>query len=325
MSGEASAAKGEGTGCHRSRSARAEGRDCYRQLKTSASMESICLDTSYQLSLSAQSLKSRNRRGRCCPRCIVFLLDDGQVMDELGRTEVIKDCLNPAWVNLIAISYSPNNFKKLRVIIYDWVCAESDDVAEQTHLGTVDVGMTELIKLKGQLLIHLSDGKGILKVYCEENTHVKEEYFTLQFGCENLEKMDLFSESDPFLIMYRKTPGQTETFIPVYRSDVIMDKRDPIWESFQISSKQLCNGDFDCLLKIECYDWDSDGVHELIGSCRSTLNALLLKNTVYTLSRNGTKNGTKSETGTLHVKQASVTEKNMCLSSKPVNITKRNR
>ena len=38
--------------------------------------------------------------------------------------------------------------------------------------------------------------------------------------------------------------------------------------------RAVCNGDYDRVIKIECYDWDKDGGHDFIGECFSSINEL---------------------------------------------------
>ena len=41
-----------------------------------------------------------------------------------------------------------------------------------------------------------------------------------------------------------------------------------------MKSNVLCDGNYDLPLVFECYDWDSDGSHDFIGSFKVTLNQL---------------------------------------------------
>jgi len=38
--------------------------------------------------------------------------------------------------------------------------------------------------------------------------------------------------------------------------------------------RTLCNGDLDRSIKVECYDWNSNGSHEIIGSFLTNLREL---------------------------------------------------
>ena len=59
---------------------------------------------------------------------------------------------------------------------------------------------------------------GIINVYAEEHTGFKDTV-TFEFTGSNLDKKDLFSESDPFFTISRVNPD--ESYTVVYRSDYI--------------------------------------------------------------------------------------------------------
>lgn len=63
-------------------------------------------------------------------------------------------------------------------------------------------------------------------------------------------------------------------FTPVYKSQVIKNNLSPTWDLFSIKVRDLCNGDYDRQLKVDIYDWDQKGAHDLIGSFTTTLNGM---------------------------------------------------
>ena len=70
----------------------------------------------------------------------------------------------------------------------------------------------------------------------------------------NLDKKDLFSESDPFFTVSRINPDDSYTV--VYRSDYIKDEPAPSWPPVTITSDKLCNGDWNRRLKVEIFDYN---------------------------------------------------------------------
>ncbi|EDO26801.1 predicted protein, partial [Nematostella vectensis] len=83
---------------------------------------------------------------------------------------------------------------------------------------------------------------------------------------------DFFGKSDPYLEFSRaKEDG---SFVVVHRTEVVSNNLNPKWKPIHISSQQLCNGDYDRVLKVNCYDWDDDGSHDLIGTFTTTLREL---------------------------------------------------
>ncbi|VDK73236.1 unnamed protein product [Onchocerca ochengi] len=72
-----------------------------------------------------------------------------------------------------------------------------------------------------------------------------------------------------------------------YRTRYHEQNLNPKWKPFEIHIDQLCYGDKDREFLVECFDWDKDGKlsynnfsHDLVGSCRTTVNRLLNKEDV---------------------------------------------
>ena len=124
---------------------------------------------------------------------------------------------------------------------------------------------------QGSQLVKTMKGGGVLVLSGEERSQSKE-MVTLNFtGCD-LDKKDFFGKSDPFLIIYRS--NENNTFNPVHKTEVIKNTLNPVWKQMIIPARMLCAGDHDRMIKIECYDWDSDGSHDFIGECFTTLATL---------------------------------------------------
>ena len=56
----------------------------------------------------------------------------------------------------------------------------------------------------------------------------------------------------------------------------VQDNPNPDWPSVKMSSKKLCNGDYDRPLKIQVFDFDNDGKHDFIGEFYTTVNEVHL-------------------------------------------------
>lgn len=73
---------------------------------------------------------------------------------------------------------------------------------------------------------------------------------------------------DPFFEILCQPPGYSQQ-IKLYRSDVVKKNRSPEWVPFELSTSAV--GGLDIPLTINCYDWDKNGGHDLIGSLTTTL------------------------------------------------------
>ena len=119
----------------------------------------------------------------------------------------------------------------------------------------------------------------------------------MQFSGRDLEKKDTFGKSDPFLVFSKSVfPHQFSfwvqfiliyflwqfitrsnadgSFSVIHRTEVMPNNLSPIWRPFSIPVQKLCNGDYNRSIKMECFDWDKDGTHDLIGEALTTLTRL---------------------------------------------------
>ena len=44
-----------------------------------------------------------------------------------------------------------------------------------------------------------------------------------------------------------------------HKTEVIKNTLNPTWRPFPVLVRSLCNGDVERTIKVECFDWDSDG------------------------------------------------------------------
>ncbi len=113
---------------------------------------------------------------------------------------------------------------------------------------------------------------GSVRVTFEELHKGENHSVTLLFSGRGLDDLDRFSKSDPFFII--KRVAENRSSLPVAKSETIMNNLNPNWREIRTSSSALCNGDLDRPIQIEVWDWDSDGGHDLIGGCETSLRAL---------------------------------------------------
>jgi len=116
--------------------------------------------------------------------------------------------------------------------------------------------------------------------------------YEFQFRATSLDSKDVFSKSDPFLVIYstNKSPwpdgkkvkggkkgggtASTTQRIPIYRTETLMNNKNPSWKAFQVDGNQLCGNNLDQPFTIEVLDFDKNGAHDLIGRATTTLREL---------------------------------------------------
>ena len=227
------------------------------------------------LSLSCKGLPRLDVTSKSDPLAVVELVLPGAGSTEVGRTEQIMNTADPNFATAVQMDYFFEQKQSLRLAVYD-VDSASASLSRQDYIGEAFCTLGEILGSVGNsLTLELTrKGKkhGTITVSGEE---VAESKFSVQFQLEgsHLDRMDFFSKSDPFLQFNRIRPDGT--WQAIHKTEVIMNNHYPRWKTFSLSASVLCNGDVNRPLMIECFDWDSDGGHDLIGTCQTTLDTII--------------------------------------------------
>ncbi|KAI0220494.1 Copine-8 [Lamellibrachia satsuma] len=197
-----------------------------------------------------------------------------ELNEQFGRTETIRDNLNPDFVKKFVMEYFFEENTKLKFTIIDVDC-KAKDVKKHDLLGSAEFTLAELVR-KGSKLEKPLKGckkgkKAAIWVSAEELSSCKEKV-TLKFSGTNLDKKDVLGKSDPFLLFYRMNSDGSKTV--VHKTEVIKNTLNPTWKPFTIPVLALCNGDYHRQLTIKCFDWNKDGSTDEIGEFETTLNEL---------------------------------------------------
>ncbi|KAI1733143.1 copine domain-containing protein [Ditylenchus destructor] len=240
--------------------------------------------TKVELILAASGLSDRDIFSKSDPICVVFQQAETNKYQserrfvEIGRTERIKNCLNPKWNKKILMNYFFESKQPLRFELYD-IDSGSQELSDHDFLGRAECELSEIVAApSGRLTIPMRySGRqcGSLIITAEELDEGQKE--SVYFVCHgrSLDKKDLFGKSDPFLEFYRI--GEDGSRQMVHRTEVIKKTLNPEFAQFEITVRHLSGGDKDKEFLITCYDYDEDGSHDLIGSVRTSVNALTIK------------------------------------------------
>jgi hypothetical protein len=121
--------------------------------------------------------------------------------------------------------------------------------------------------------------------------------YVFQFKGHRLDRKDVFSQSDPFLLISAPREGSSKLkknahkfakqaksrkrfdkvrgkWSTVYRSETIRNDQNPTWRPFNVSLQTLCRNNLDIPFLIECWDADRNGNHDFIGRVMTTLREL---------------------------------------------------
>uniref|UniRef100_A0A8K9V3J5 Copine Vb n=1 Tax=Oncorhynchus mykiss TaxID=8022 RepID=A0A8K9V3J5_ONCMY len=156
---------------------------------------------------------------------------------EFGRTEVIDNTLNPDFVRKYILDYFFEEKQNLRF-----------DFRLEKPLGCFTrpwLNLTMCYPLSSVSVFYSGiAGKkcGTIILSVEELGNCRDSA-TMQFCANKLDKKDFFGKSDPFIVFYRS--NEDGTFTICHKTEVVKNTLNPVWQSFTIPVRALCNGDFD--------------------------------------------------------------------------------
>ncbi|KAH9617556.1 hypothetical protein KSS87_013852 [Heliosperma pusillum] len=237
-----------------------------------------------ELSLAASSLRDRDVLSKSDPMAVLYMKGRDGKLEELGRTEVVLNSLNPTWINKITVTYHFEILQNLVFRVYDvdtqfhGVDVKMLKLDEQQYLGEAECGLSEVVTKSNRLvtldLVQHDEvmrtphprSCGKLTVHAEESMNSKTA-IKMKLRCSELENKDLFSKSDPFIVISRIT--ESGISVPICKTEVIKDDLNPTWEPVYLNTQQV--GSKDSPLTIECFNFNSNGKHDFIGKTVKSL------------------------------------------------------
>ncbi|CAM9798021.1 unnamed protein product [Lampetra planeri] len=235
-------------------------------------MAASCV-TKVELTISCKDLLDKDVGSKSDPLCVV-LIEAGGTWTEVDRTEQIQNCQEPAFSKRLQIDYCFEQVQKLRFGVYD-IDNKTYDLTDDDFLGQLECNLAQVVsskKMTRPLLLKNGKpaGKGQITIVADE---IKDNrVLALQVDARNLDKKDLFGKSDPYLEFFKM--GDDGTWQMVHRTEVIKNNLNPTWRPFSIPLQALCNGDLERDVRVVCYDYDSDGSHDLIGEFKTNVKNL---------------------------------------------------
>ncbi|XP_029934837.1 copine-3-like isoform X1 [Myripristis murdjan] len=226
--------------------------------------------TKVELSVSCENLLDMDTFSKSDPLCVLLMHSSGSNWCEIGRTEKIKNCLSPKFSKTFVIDYYFEMVQKLKFELYD-IDSDMCSLKDADFLGELECTLGQIVssrKFTRTLLMKdkRPAGRGTITICAEERTDSR--VVTFEVAARKLDKKDFFGKSDPFLEFYK----QTETgWQLAHRTEVVKHNLNPTWRPFRIPMQTLCGGDVEKSIKVDCYDYNSSGSHDFIGSFQATL------------------------------------------------------
>ncbi|ELT91123.1 hypothetical protein CAPTEDRAFT_150478 [Capitella teleta] len=219
-----------------------------------------------EICISCSDLIDKDVTSKSDP-CAVLMMQDSGKWFEVGRTENVKNCLNPQFAKSFEVDYMFEEVQNLRFMVYD-LDNKTPDLSDDDFLGSMDCTMGQLVSsspytqplvLKGGKRA----GKGTITVRAEEIAKLQD-VLNMSFRAQGLDNKDFLGKSDPYLEFSRQTPdGGWQV---VLRTEVVKNDLNPKWRTIVVKAQKLCAGNYESPIKVVCFDYDSDGSHDLIGS-----------------------------------------------------------
>ncbi|XP_047945548.1 protein BONZAI 1-like isoform X3 [Salvia hispanica] len=213
---------------------------------------------------------------------VLYIKGNDGSLRELGRTEVVLNSLSPKWIKKFSVTYQFEMVQNLVFRVYDvdtqfhGMDMKTLKLEEQQLLGEAICTLSKIAtKLYRTVTIDLAREEvstrkcGQLTVYAEESVTSKTTV-ELVLRCSDLESKDLFSKSDPFLVISKAT--EHGILVPICKTEVRKNDHEPKWNPIFLSIQQV--GSKDSPLLIECFNFNSNGKHDLLGKVQKSLAEL---------------------------------------------------
>ncbi|XP_073884174.1 copine-7 isoform X3 [Macaca fascicularis] len=196
--------------------------------------------------------------------------------EEVGRTEVVRSSLHPVFSKVFTVDYYFEEVQRLRFEVYDTHGPSGFSCQEDDFLGGMECTLGQIVaqkKVTRPLLLKFgrNAGKSTITVIAEDISG-NNGYVELSFRARKLDDKDLFSKSDPFLELFRVNDDQGLQL--VYRTEVVKNNLNPVWEPFKVSLSSLCSCEETRPLKCLVWDYDSRGKHDFIGEFTTTFEEM---------------------------------------------------
>lgn len=220
------------------------------------------LGNKYQISLYASGLKNVAGfgKGTSDPYAVVTLLagSDDERAQIIGRTEVVKNELSPSWTTTFVVRHCFGKDTRINVGIFDEVRKSKGNKS----MGSAQFEIGEILGSKGNVRAKRLKPGGTLFVRVARASDLDLGTFHLALQGQKLKNMDgMFGKSDPFFVVetFAKGAHGGRQWLPVYRSEHVMNNLNPAWKECDIPVEKLCSGDKEQPIQISVYDWEKVG------------------------------------------------------------------
>ncbi|KAH3757518.1 hypothetical protein Pelo_10634 [Pelomyxa schiedti] len=226
---------------------------------------------------SAMKLASRDPSGSSDPFFVVKAKPTAHHKKiTLFRSEIIHSNKEPVWkpfgLNLCDVINIDTRFT---IAVWDWDADGGHDL-----IGKAKVSLREFFFLPYQFGLYTKGSSVTSGAFSVNSVTPQNQPYTIPtFGSLSVEASaaklracDISGSSDPFFVIKATPPGMKKP-ITIYRSEVMLANKNPIWKPFALNYGDFT--DLDTKFTVTVWDWDADGTHDMIGKFETTLREWL--------------------------------------------------
>ncbi|KAM3593072.1 uncharacterized protein V6R79_005576 [Siganus canaliculatus] len=227
------------------------------------------LATKVELTISCENLLDMDIFSKSDPLCALYIKTSGSEWYEYGRTEMILNCLNPKFAKKFVLDYYFEMVQNLKFCVYD-IDNDTHNLDDDDFLGEIECTLGQIVsnrQMTRPLFLKNKHpaGRGTITISAEEIRDNRTANF--EVSGRGLDRKFLWW-SDPFLEFFKQIGTGWQL---AHRTEVVKNNLNPMWRPFRISLRSLCGGEFEKLIRVDCYDHHVNGSHDLIGSFKATL------------------------------------------------------
>lgn len=204
---------------------------------------------------------------------------------EVGRTESIKDNLNPHFSVHVTVPYRFEELQNIRIGLWD-IDSASAKLDRHDFLGDIRTTVGDLVAsgvtskdlaAPGRNQKTLLGGRrnlGKITIIVHENQQGGKLLVKGRFSGKKLAKRDLFS-SDPYIIFTQLGVRGEQSRSQVFKTEVVLRNRNPVWRPVKFKVDLPKGGNHSHIkLELKCNDKDHMSCDDEIGIARCTLQEL---------------------------------------------------
>lgn len=256
-----------------------------------------------ELFISCRSLKNMDVFSKSDPQVILLLKTPSNQWREHARTEMIKDNLNPNFTKTFQLDYI---FETQQHIRFD--CIDIDSKTSFDFIGSVTTTLGHIVGSKNQMVVaDLMDknGKkaGKLIVRAEKVGNCRETV-NMKIKAKGLADLHFFHKTSPFIRLLKISEDGLK--LKVHETENYHSNLNPIFQTFELKLQKLCNGDHLRPIRLEVWDYSSDGTHKQVGELDFTIHQLVNENKREFQLKDNTK---KKNMGTIIFEQVNLVSK----------------